>query len=142
MNNLNNVFKIQEIMFIIVPIFIAIVFILIVAIIISPKLRGKLMSSQIRAVKNMTDYSKEDIEDLMTNLETISINSKNKTINQNEDILKNIADKEAEINKNSITSNARAFKDGISNNDTVFCKNCGSIIDDDSKFCKFCGKEQ
>ncbi len=102
-------------MFIIVPIFIAIVFILVIAMFISPKFRGKMMSRQVKAQKYMMDESKEDI--------------------------KSISDNMAYATKDSIKTAVGAFKEGFSDNN-VFCKYCGSEIDADSKFCKKCGKEQ
>lgn len=50
----------MEILFYIVPILIGITFIMTIALMVSPKLRGKLMSRQIKATKHMMDYSKED----------------------------------------------------------------------------------
>lgn len=138
---MNNVFEFQKIMFIIVPIISILIFILTVVLIFSSKFRGKLMSKQIKAVKNMTDYSKDDIENIMTNLGNISVNAQNNIVTENEETLKNIADKQANINKDSITTISKAIKDGFSK-ETIFCKHCGSVIDEDSTFCKYCGKEQ
>lgn len=138
---MNNVFEFQKIMFIIVPIISILIFILTIVLIFSSKFRGKLMSKQIKAVKNMTDYSKDDIENIMTNLGNISVNAQNNIVTENEETLKNIADKQANINKDSITTISKAIKDGFSK-ETIFCKHCGSVIDEDSTFCKYCGKEQ
>ena len=44
-----------KVLFIFVPVFIASVFILVVAQLISPKFRGKMMSRQIKAAKYMMD---------------------------------------------------------------------------------------
>lgn len=105
-----------DIMFIIVPIFIAIVFILVIASIISPKFRGKMMSRQIKATRYMMDESKEDIKD--------------------------ISDDMADATKNSIETTMRAIKKGFTEDEKIYCKYCGNKIDNDSKFCKNCGKEQ
>ena len=56
----------MDILFYIVPIFIGLVFVFVIALMISPKLRGKLMSKQIKAAKHMMDYSKEDLKDLLS----------------------------------------------------------------------------
>ena len=37
---------------------------------------------------------------------------------------------------------AKGVKEGMANDETMFCKHCGAIIDADSKFCNKCGKEQ
>lgn len=102
-------------MFIIVSIFIGIVFIFVITMIISPKLRGKMMSRQIKASKYMMDESKED--------------------------LKSISDNMAYATKDGIKTTVGAIKDGLKDN-SVFCKHCGSEIDADSKFCKKCGTKQ
>lgn len=91
--------------------------------------------------KNMTDYSKDDMESIMTNLGDASVNSVNSIINQNEDTLKNISKKQARINKDAIKITTQAIKEGLTDKDTIFCKYCGTKIDEDSKFCKSCGKE-
>lgn len=102
-------------MFIIVPIFIAVVFTFTIALMFSPKLRGKMMSRQIKATKYMMDESKEDI--------------------------KSISDDMANATKDSIKTTTRAIKEGFTE-DNIYCKHCGSEIDADSKYCKKCGKEQ
>lgn len=102
-------------MFVIVPIFIGLVFVFMIAMIVSPKLRGKMMSRQIKATKYMIDESKED--------------------------LKSISDNMVYATKDGIKTTARAIKEGFTE-DNIYCKYCGSEIDNDSKFCKNCGKEQ
>ena len=103
-------------MFVIVPIFIGIVFIFVIAMFISPKFRGKMMSRQIKAQKYMMDESKED--------------------------LKSISNDMAYATKDGIKTAAGAIKEGLTQSNNVFCKYCGSEIDEDSIFCKKCGKEQ
>ena len=102
-------------MFVIVPVFIGIVFVFVIAMFISPKFRGKMMSRQIKAQKYMMDESKED--------------------------LKSISNDMAYATKDGIKTVAGAIKEGFTQN-KIFCKHCGSEIDEDSKFCKKCGKEQ
>ena len=112
----------------------------------SPKARGNMMSKQMRAMKHMTDLSKEDMQDVLTNLSEISLNAKKEILNQNEDVLRDIANKEASINRDAIKTTVGAVRDGWTgeNNEgkTIFCKHCGALIDADSRFCKECGKEQ
>ena len=36
----------------------------------------------------------------------------------------------------------QGIKEGLSENETVYCKHCGAQIDADSSFCKKCGKQQ
>lgn len=150
MDSFNSIVQIQQIMLFIVPILMVVSIGFMIIMMFSSKFRGKLMRQQLKDVKHMTDYLKNDMEDysknnmadILENLGSIAINSKNNIINQNEDILKNISNKEAEINKDAIRTVTAAIKDGWDNNDTMFCKHCGAMIDADSKFCKSCGKEQ
>lgn len=103
-------------LFIIAPIFIVVVFILVVAQIVSPKFRGKLMSRQIKATKYMMDESKDDIKNISTNM--------------------------ADATKDGIEITTRAIKNGLTKDESIYCKHCGNLIDKDSKFCKNCGGEQ
>ena len=100
---------------IIVPIFIFAVFVLIIAMNVSPRFKGKMMSREIKAKKYMMDESKED--------------------------LKSISDDMAYATKDGVKATVGAIREGLTKT-TIFCKHCGSEIDEDSKFCKKCGKEQ
>jgi len=100
---------------IILPFVCIIMIILIFVLMFNPKLRGKLMSNQIKATKYMVNESKEDIQDITTNI--------------------------ADATKDGVEITTRAIKNGITQN-LMFCKHCGYEIDSDSKFCKKCGKEQ
>lgn len=105
-----------DVLFIIVPIFIMIVFVFIIIQIISPQFRGKLMSREIKAIKYMVDESKEDLTDISTNM--------------------------ANATKEGIKTTTSAIKEGLMSTENIYCKYCGTKIDKDSKFCKQCGKEQ
>ncbi len=137
-----SVFDSYKIIFYIVPIISGLIFAFTLLMFLSPKFRGKFMSNQVKSMKHMTNYSKRDIEEIMTNLGSATVNSQNNIINQNEDTLKNIANKSAEINKGAIKTTVSAIKEGLNAQPTMFCKYCGAKIDEDSKFCKSCGKEQ
>lgn len=106
----------MKILFIIVPIFIAIVFIFIILQMVSPKFRGKLLSREVKSVKYMIDESKDDIASISNDM--------------------------ADATKGGIETVTRAIKKGITDDEGIFCKYCGFKIDSDSKFCKNCGKEQ
>ena len=103
-------------MFIIVPIFIVLVFVFVLLLMFSPKLKGKLMSRQIKATRYMMDESKDDIESISSNM--------------------------ADATKDGIETTTRAIRKGLTENGGIYCKYCGSKIDKDSIFCKKCGKEQ
>lgn len=135
---LNNSFSIFNIMFVGISVFSILIFCFVIAMIISPKLRGKFMSNHVKATKHMINYSKEDLEDISST----AINMKKNILDENEDALRDISNKEADIRKDSIKTMASAIKEGLDNQDTMYCKHCGSVIDSDSKFCKKCGKKQ
>jgi len=111
----------------------------------SSKSRAKMMSKQVQAMKHMVDYSKDDLEDMMTSLGGITANVQNNIVNQNEDVLRNVASKTADINKDAIETTVGAIKRGWDTPNgaiTIYCKHCGEKIDADSVFCKSCGKKQ
>ena len=112
-------------LFIIVPIFIGITFIFMLVIMLSPKARGKMMGRQIKAAKYMLD--------------------------ENEETLRDMATRTANISKEGVKITTKALKDGFtddgfsstsSSNYGYYCKNCGEPIDVDSNYCKKCGKKQ
>lgn len=105
-----------KVLFIIVPIFIGGMFVLVIAQMISPKFRGKMMSRQVKSLKYMMDEAKEDMESISNDM--------------------------AHATKDGITTTVRAIKNGFTEKDVIYCKHCGNVIDADSKFCKNCGKEQ
>ena len=131
----------MEILFYIVPILIGITFVLMIALMISPKLRGKLMSSQIKATKHMMDYSKEDLKDILSTSADIGINAEKEILDNNEETMEDNVTRKANINKKGIEITTKAIKEGLTRS-TIYCKHCGKLIDEDSKFCKLCGKEQ
>jgi hypothetical protein len=89
-------------------------------------------------MRYMLDESKDDI----AKLSSVGVDIKKQILDENEENLKDIAKKEADIKSVGIKSAAKAVKDGLTKRDTMYCKHCGSEIDSDSKYCKKCGKEQ
>ena len=107
----------SQVIFIIVGIFVLLTFIAIIALAFSPRLRGKIMSSQIKGVKYAVDKSEKDIHD--------------------------ISSKTANATADGIKTTTRAIRDGLLKDDeTIYCKHCGKQIPADSKFCQSCGKAQ
>ena len=109
-----------------------------IAMIVSPKLRGKIMSRQFKSMRYMMDESKDDL----AKMSSTGVEIKKKVLDENQDALTDIAEKEANIRSVGIKSAAKAIKEGLTENDKMYCKHCGNPIDSDSKFCKVCGKEQ
>ena len=107
-------FGLFKVFFIFVAVIVGVIFILTILMVVSPKIRAKFMSKQIKATKYMIDEVEDDLTDIAT--------------------------KRANINKEGVEITAKAIKDGLT--DKVYCKYCGKKIDKDSKFCKICGKEQ
>ena len=103
------------------------------------KTRSKMLARQMKSLSGAANMSKEDIESMLTNLSSASINSRKKILDENEDTLKDIKDAEVRINKDAIKESAKAVKQGFIGDE--YCKYCGKQIDSDSKFCKYCGKE-
>lgn len=127
-----------DVMFVIVPIFIGLVFIFMIAMFFSPKLRGKMMSKQFKSMYYMMEESKDDLAKLSGTAAGI----KKQILDDNEKVLTDIAYKEAKLKNIGIKSATKAIKEGLTETDSIYCKHCGSEIDNDSKFCKKCGKEQ
>lgn len=78
----------------------------------NPNIQGKMLSKQVKSLRNMMDESK--------------------------DSLKSLADDITDINADSIEATAKAVKKGLTSDD-VICSHCGKKIDKDSKYCKYCG---
>ena len=104
------------------------------------KTRSKMLARQMKSLRGATDMSKEDIEEMLTNLSDASIKSKKRIMDENEDTLKDIKDAETRINKDAIRETASAIKEGFTGKGE-YCKHCGKLIDKDSKYCKYCGGE-
>ena len=132
---------ILEILFFIIPILIVLTFIFTIALMVSPKLRGKWMSKQIEATKHMMEYSKDDLKDILSTSKSVEVNAEKEILDNNEEIMKDNVTRKANINKEGIEITAKAIKEGLTNN-KVYCKYCGKLIDSDSKYCKVCGREQ
>ena len=103
----------MDILFYIVPIFIGGMFIFILAMFFSPKLRGKMMSKQIKATKHMLDYTKEDLQDLMTTTASMEIDTEKAILDKNEDTLRDNTIRKANINKEGIEITTKAIKGNL-----------------------------
>ena len=104
-----------KIMFIIIGVLAIAIFIFTLLLMFSPKLRGKMMSKNIKATKYMIDESKDDIKSISSDM--------------------------SEATSDGVETTVRAIKRGIEKEESIFCKHCGAKIDKNSKFCSKCGKE-
>ena len=82
-----------------------------------------------------------DLESIAKESAGVAIRSKKKILDENEDLIKEVADRKTNIEAEQIKKKARAIKEGLSGV-SKYCKHCGKLIDEDSRFCKSCGKEQ
>jgi len=135
-----NHFDVFSIMAFIVPILVFGIFIFTFVMLLSPKLRGRMLSRQIKSLKHMADFSKEDLENISTTMGEIAINTKKNIIDNNEDKLRNITEKTSDLTSIMVEKTVRSIKDGLTDKGN-YCKYCGKMIDSDSKFCKNCGKK-
>ena len=135
---MNSIFNI---MFTIIPILVVCIFIFTFAMILSPKLRGKMMSHQIKSLKYMMEESSADLTNLTTTTANAAIKAKKNILDENEDVLRDLATRQANISKDGIETTVRAIKKGFTT-EQIYCKHCGQAIDHDSNFCKKCGKKQ
>lgn len=153
-----------QLLTILTPLFVFAMFAFVIATFISPKFRGKIMSNQIKATKYMTDYAKEDMKDIATNMGDVTFDSANEilknnmgnleeiadnTINLADNVLKNnsnalkrMANQSAQVLREPLKETVSAIKEGLSDEPQIYCKHCGASIDADSTFCKVCGKQQ
>ena len=86
-----------------------------------------------KSLKKMMPVQKELMSDML--------DMKKEILTEKEEDLKYVADKQANISKDAITTTTRAIKEGFIDN-MIYCRHCGAKIDADSKFCKKCGKQQ
>lgn len=90
----------------------------------------------------LTGASQKGLEKQLTRSMSILARAQNNVIKNNKEILRENANMTADINKDAIRTTSHAVKEGFTDNDIFYCKNCGQLIDEDSRFCKVCGKEQ
>ena len=129
-------------LFVIVPVIVFCMMGLVIAMIVSPKIRGKIMARQIKSYKYMMDEAKDSLVDIGTTGSQVGIDVAKNVMDSNKDTMKELASSAADINKDAITTTVGAIKEGLSDKPQKYCKYCGEKIDEDSAFCKYCGKEQ
>ena len=89
----------------------------------------------------LTGTTQKGLEKKLTKFGNIIARTQNNIINNNEDILRETANKTADIHKDAVKTIVYSVKEGLSDDNTVYCKHCGAQIDADSNFCKKCGKQ-
>lgn len=81
------------------------------------------------------------MEKTLTKMGNELVKAQANIIKNNEDIMKETANRTANINKDATKTMANAVKEGFFGDNKCYCKYCGALIDNDSRFCKNCGKE-
>lgn len=105
---------------------------------ITPWGREKIMKYRINEKRRLMANLKEDIKDMSKEESEL----KKAIYEDSEDVLKDIAIKEADIASSGDRIRAQVFKDVFSDKVTIYCKYCGKAIDNDSIYCKHCGQKQ
>ena len=117
--------------------FVIIIFVVTFLFMFNPKIRGGMMKSNMKSVSSMLSGSEGSLESLTESM----IKMKKNIIENNEEDLKELSRKSAEIRSDGVEITARAIKKGLTTDEGIFCKYCGKKIDADSQHCKYCGKE-
>ena len=89
----------------------------------------------------LTGTTEKNLEKTLTKYGNVGVRAQYNIINNNEEILRETANKTADIHKDAVKTVVHSIKEGLSNDNTVYCKHCGSQIDADSSFCKKCGEQ-
>ena len=89
----------------------------------------------------ITGTSQKGLEKKLTKMGNIAARAQNNIINNNEDILKETANKTANIHKDAVKTVVHSVKEGLTEDSSIYCKYCGSNVDGDSTFYKNCGKK-
>ena len=107
-----------------------------------PSFRSKFFGHQLRMQKRMLEDNKDVITDIGKISGEIGVKTSKGVLDENEDDIRHVVTKTADVSKEAITITTRAIREGFTEENTVYCKHCGANIDADSTFCKKCGKKQ
>ena len=126
-----------------ISVFIAIgMFVFVICMMFVPGLRSKFMGHQLKMQKRMLEDNKEVMQDIGKITGEIGVKTAKGVLDENEEDIRHVVGKTADISKDAITTTTRAIKKGLTEEESVYCKHCGESIDSDSTFCKACGKKQ
>ena len=126
-----------------ISVFIAIgMFVFVLGMMFVPGLRSKFMGHQLKMQKRMLEDNKEVMQDIGKITGEIGVKTAKGVLDENEEDIRHVVGKTADISKDAITTTTRAIKKGLTEEESVYCKHCGESIDSDSTFCKVCGKKQ
>lgn len=100
---------------------------------------NRMMKKQMDMMKDMTEG---ELRERFKEMSKAAINLRKNVLEDNQEALGDMANMEAEIQKDAIKIKAGAVKEAFSGTNKNYCKHCGEMIDLDSKFCKKCGGRQ
>lgn len=129
-------------MFILVPILMVGMITFMICMMFVPSFRSKFFGHQLKMQKRVMEDNKEIMTDIGKISGEIGVKTAKGVIDENEDDIRHVVSKSADISKDAITTTTRAIKKGLTEDDSIYCKHCGASIDSDSTFCKACGKKQ
>lgn len=132
-----------NLMFVLVPIIAIGMFVLVACVMFVPGVRSKFFGHQLKMQKKMLEDNKEVMTDIGKITGEIGVKTAKGVIDENEDDIRHVVSKSADMSKDAITTATRAIKKGFTEEESdVYCKHCGASIDSDSAFCKACGRKQ
>ena len=129
-------------MFILVPILMVGMITFMICMMFVPSFRSKFFGHQLKMQKRVLEDNKDVMADIGKISGEIGVKTAKGVIDENEDDIRHVVSKSADISKDAITTTTRAIKKGLTEDDSIYCKHCGASIDADSTFCKDCGKKQ
>lgn len=129
-------------MFILVPILMVGMITFMICMMFVPSFRSKFFGHQLKMQKRVLEDNKDVMADIGKISGEIGVKTAKGVIDENEDDIRHVVNKSADISKDAITTTTRAIKKGLTEDDSIYCKHCGASIDSDSTFCKACGKKQ
>ena len=129
-------------MFVLVPILMVGMVAFMICMMFVPGFRSKFFGHQLKMQKRVMEDNKEIMTDIGKISGEIGVKTAKGIIDENEDDIRHVVGKTADMSKDAITTTTRAIKKGLTEEESVYCKHCGESIDSDSTFCKACGKKQ
>ncbi len=93
-------------------------------------------------LSNIATNNEEELTNIGTTLGKVGAKTYQTVLKENYETMQENATHQASINKKAIQTITKTFKEGLSKEETIFCKHCGESIDSESKFCQHCGKQQ
>lgn len=112
----------------------------------SGRAQSRWIGRNIRVLKDALEDNKDLIQDLGKLSSDIQLQTQKNIYENNEEDLRYVSKKSADIEAEAIYTKAKAFKKAFSgttqNTPKRYCRYCGEAIEMDSIYCDMCGKKQ